>query len=129
MLSPTLRKDLLRTLVTRTLRCGLARGIVEDALVEVADPAYERQPVTFGEPYEDGIVVAVDNDDDVLFAAWATDSDYEVTHWFMVDEQGTLLAAGECKRILSPQRGDSIRFWPGDLTVGLEDPTTLRIGG
>lgn len=124
MLSPVLKMRALRAAFVGPAFLGLGSMIVDGGIVECGDAAYTRQPVTFGEPYEDGSLVSTDNDDDVLFAAWAMDSPVEMAHWFVTtapEGDGEVLASGPMERVIQPERGDTIRFWPGDLTISLDD--------
>lgn len=111
-------------LTSQPLWLGIGSEIVDGALMECGDTAYERQPIIFGEAYEDGNTVSVDSADDVIFAAWATDSPVPIAVWFITTVQqgdGDILASGEIQRVTQPLRGDTIRFWPGDLTISLDD--------
>lgn len=123
MLTPILKERMLRAELTgKPLYLGLGSKIDGGDLHECGDPAYARQPVVFGDPYEDGDLVSVDNLDDVLFASWARDSEVEMGVFFVVtslDDGGQILAAGPLERIVTPLRGDTLRFWPGDLTISL----------
>lgn len=124
MLSPTLKKRALRAAFVGPSFVGLGSEIADGAIVECGDAAYSRQPVTFGDPYEDGSLCSIDNIEDVLFAAWAMDSPVEMAHWFITtapEGDGDVLATGTMERIITPERGDTIRFWPGDLTISLAD--------
>ncbi len=36
-------------------------------------------------------------------------------------DDGDILASGDIQRVTQPLRGDTLRFWPGDLTISLDD--------
>lgn len=124
MIDVVSRTAALKAMLAGPLFCGIGSEIVDGAIVECGDVAYERQPVVFGEPYEDGANVSSDNENDLVFAAWAQPSPVPMTVWFITTAQvgeGRIVAADQMEREIQPGQRDTIRFWPGDLTISLEE--------
>lgn len=114
-LSNTVKDAMLAVIVDRASTVGLFVG--EE---EIVDDLYERQPIEFSDPLDDGDVRMIENVNDVRFADM--DRDRTVDHWGVFDERGELMTVNR----LNDRRDDNLvpaednaRFKPGKLSIGM----------
>ena len=100
-LSKGARERGLRGIIAGDLWVGLASAISGNAVSELDDPSYARQPAVFGDPVHQGSRSTVLNTNPIEFA-FAFNSDKEIRHWFLIDSargKGEVIATG----VVDPQ--------------------------
>lgn len=101
-LSRAARERGLKAIVSLPLWLGLATERRGNGVVEVADAAYKRMPVTFeADVTHEGMRSVVYNKGSVIFPPFAADAG-ELRYWFIIDAEkdGTIQAVGN----IDPER-------------------------
>lgn len=88
-----------------------------DGEQEIQDPRYERQPIEFGAPEDDGAVRVIENTSEVLFPDMGRD--HTVDHWGVFNGAGELLALFRLVEPRDMPAEDRARFKPGNLSIGM----------
>lgn len=99
-----------------TFRGPLLVGLFEGE-EEIVDPRYERLPIEFGDPQDDGDIRFIENITEARFPDLGRD--HTVDHWGVFDERGMLLALFRLKKPRDLPAEDNAIFRAGRLSIGM----------
>lgn len=111
-LSTAVKDAMLGCLTNQPLLVGLF-----DGETEIDDPRYERLPIEFSEPQDDGDIRFVENVNEVRFDDMGRD--HVVDHWGVFSVAGDLLALYRLKKARELPAEDNAVYKPGSLSIGM----------
>lgn len=111
-LSTPVKDAMLGCLTNQPLLVGLFNGETE-----IDDPNYERLPIEFGVPQDDGDIRFIENVNEVRFADMGRD--YEVDHWGVFNEDGERLGLWRLTKARDLPAEDEAVYKPGSLSIGM----------
>lgn len=100
------------TFSNQALTVGLFEG--EEELV---DPRYERLPIEFGEPQDDGDIRFIENVTEARFEDMGRD--HVIDHWGVFDAGGQLLGLFRLTQPRDMPAEDNAVFRAGRLSIGM----------